>query len=108
MLTAQHAVLPAPGRQFPFVVDLAHDVGAWYGDVLRTKDGGMRTNWTDSVARLETYPPTRFVVEDPNSVCEVGMGFMADADPYADWELTSPVRRLHANHHADQVVDEAS
>ena len=98
VLLAQHAVLPSPQRRFPHVVELPHDVGAWYRDVREAKDSGQRTTWTDQVPRLETYPATTFVVTDPDNICDVGMGFAIDADPYADWELESPVRRTHARH----------
>jgi hypothetical protein len=99
VLDVQHAVLPSLGRQFPQTIELPHDVGAWYRDVLRAKDEGHRTTWPDHVPLLETYGPTSFTIDDPEALCEVGLGFGVDTDPYASWELHSPVARHLASHH---------
>jgi radical SAM superfamily enzyme YgiQ (UPF0313 family) len=100
VLAAQAAVLPGPARSFPDSIEIAHDVGAWYAEVLRAKDAGHRTDWPEHVPHLATYPATSFVVEDPTNLCEVGIGFGVEVDPYANWELTSPVSRVLAAHTA--------
>jgi radical SAM superfamily enzyme YgiQ (UPF0313 family) len=96
VLMAQHLVLPAPGRSFPHQVDLAHDVGAWYRDILMAKDAGHRTTWPDHVEPVASRPPVTFTVDDPDGLCEIGMGFGIEIDPYANWELHSPVARTMA------------
>ncbi len=99
VLAVQRAVLPSIGRSFPQTIELAHDVGAWYRDVLRAKDDGHRSTWPDHVAALETYGPTSFTIDDPDHLCEVGLGFGIDANPHASWELRSPVARHLAGDH---------
>jgi hypothetical protein len=99
VLTVQHAVLPSLGRTFPQTIELSHDVGAWYRDVLAAKDAGHRTTWPDHVAPLETYGPTTFTVDDPDRLCDVGLGFSVDIDPHASWELHSPVARFLSAEH---------
>jgi hypothetical protein len=95
----QHALIPAPGRQFPQVLDLAHDYGAWYASVVRTKDDGQRADWPELVPRLRDLPPAAFTVDDPHEVCTLNIGSTVDGDAYSDWELRSPVARsMPASH----------
>lgn len=98
VLAAQHAVLPAQGRKFPYTIEVGHDVGAWYRDVLKAKDSGHRTDWADHVPPLESYGPASFTVEDPHRLCDIGLGFDTDIDEYLHWELHSPVERTLAAH----------
>ena len=44
VLTVQHALIPAPCREFPLELHLAHDFAAWHAAIVRTKDDGNRTN----------------------------------------------------------------
>jgi hypothetical protein len=99
VLTVQHALIPAPGREFPLELHLAHDFGAWHAAIVRTKDDGNRADWPALVPRLGDLPPASFAVDDPHQVCTLNIGSTVDGDAYSDWELRSPVARsMPASH----------
>jgi hypothetical protein len=99
VLSVQHALIPTPGREFPQVLDLAHDYGAWYACVVREKDAGHRADWPVRVPRLRDLPAASFTVDDPHQVCTLNIGSSVDGDAYSDWELRSPVARsMPASH----------
>jgi hypothetical protein len=82
---AQAAVMPIRGREYPYSIDLAHDVVRWYAEG-REATAGRRP--------LASYGPGRLVVEDP-------LGF--SARPYVhhratrlQWELASPLARARS------------
>jgi radical SAM superfamily enzyme YgiQ (UPF0313 family) len=94
VLAVQHALLPAQERTFPHRLELPHDYAAWHAAMLEAKDGGQRDVWTDLVPRLRSFAPGELVVEDPNQVCQRGLGFRNEDDFTGDWELASPVSRV--------------
>lgn len=93
VLAVQHALLPARNRTFPTQLELPHDFAAWYAAVLEAKDGGHRDDWPSVVPELRTFGPATFVVDDPNDICTVAVGYRNENDYYGDWELRSPVAR---------------
>ncbi|NLD77944.1 MAG: radical SAM protein [Acidimicrobiales bacterium] len=101
VLAVQHAVLPAPGRDLPLKIELAHDYPAWYGSVMKAKDDGHLHDWETVVGRLEDLGPTTFEVDDPHDVASRSMGIGTSLYPYLDWELQSPVARAMPAHHRD-------
>jgi hypothetical protein len=101
VLTVQHALLPARDRRFPVALELAHDYAAWHAAMEDAKDGAHRDDWPDVVPRLRDLPPATFVVEDPNQVCDRGMGYHIIDNLDADWELHSPVARPMPSEHRD-------
>jgi radical SAM superfamily enzyme YgiQ (UPF0313 family) len=77
-LRLQQAIMPAPGRQLPVVVDLPHDFPAYLRDAATPlyRDG--------SAARptqpLQAYGPVRLtVVRDPHGICAEGLHLRGDS-----------------------------
>ena len=104
ILAAQHALQPSRGRSFPQVVELDHDVVAWYNAIVAAKDAGV--DWTTSVPRLGDHGPGLLTVDDLTEVCSLGLGFRIDYDHNVDWELTSPMARsMPARHRSDHALD---
>jgi hypothetical protein len=95
VLTAQHAVLPAVGREFPFVCRLPHDYVAWHRSVLEAKESGPRASWPERVRPLRDHPPGELVVEDPADVCrsKIGGSIESLSMMLVGWELGSPITR---------------
>jgi len=91
---AQLALLPAAGRRFPEVVEVAHDVAAWHAAILDAKGAGRLRDWTEVVAPLRERPAAAFVVDDPDGVCDTRMGINREAALLGmSWELDSPLSR---------------
>ena len=94
VLSVQHALLPARHREFPLTLELEHDYTAWHRAVLNAKDEGQRADWPTQVARLQSFAPGRFSVDDTRGVTDLGLGLSSDA--YAvglSWELDTPIAR---------------
>jgi hypothetical protein len=62
--------------------------------MIEAKDSGQREAWPDVVPRLRSFGPGELVVDDPNQVCQGGLGFRYEDNFTADWELASPVSRV--------------
>jgi hypothetical protein len=83
ILAAQAAVMPTAGRAYPYTVDLPHDVVRWYED-----------GRTGTAKPLKSYPPLRFVVEDP---LDFGpREYTARRATRLHWELASPLAHARA------------
>ena len=54
VLRAQHALLPAQGREFPVAIEVDHDVTAWHAAMVAAKHDGHLHDWPDHVAPLPT------------------------------------------------------
>ena len=95
IITVQHSLLPAAGRQFPDVLELRHDYAAWHRQVLEAREGGHRDDWEHVVPRLSTFGPAQFAVDDPEDVCHnsVGQHMVTLSLTFASFELRSPVAR---------------
>ncbi|MEM7142617.1 MAG: radical SAM protein [Actinomycetota bacterium] len=99
VIAAQHALLPAPRRSFPTIVDLEHDFSAWIETLTAAKLDGHGTDWPQIVPRLSTYGPGRLEVTDPTDVCGSALGQGSAIAAYKDWELASVVARPTPSHH---------
>jgi hypothetical protein len=99
VLAVQHAVLPAPRRQVPLDLELAHDYPAWYRSVMKAKDDGHLHDWETVVERLGDLGPTTMRVDDPFGVIDRNLGIGTTLDPYLDWEMQSPVARAMPAHY---------
>jgi hypothetical protein len=94
-LAVQHAHLPAPGRNFPDVLELEHDFMKWQEVLLASRENGHREDWQDHIPRLSEFGPATLVIQDPNEICLRDIGkhkFVLDAS-LRSWELESPVAR---------------
>jgi hypothetical protein len=99
VLAVQHALLPARDRPFPVEIELAHDYPAWHRAMMDAKIRGFTQSWPDMVPRLCELGPGTFEVQDPDQVCQQGLGFGIDfVDIYENWELASPTRRAVVSH----------
>jgi radical SAM superfamily enzyme YgiQ (UPF0313 family) len=92
-IEAQHALLPAVQRTFPFEVELKHDYGAWHEAVMQAKEAGHLDDWPTVVAPLREFGPGTLLVDDPRGVSQHEMGRTADSNPWDSWDLDSPVSR---------------
>ena len=94
-LAVQHAHLPAPGRQFPHTVALAHDFMAWQQGLLTSREEGHRDDWQDHIPHLSEFGPATLTIYDPNDVCRRDIGYhktVLDMN-LRSWELDSPLAR---------------
>jgi hypothetical protein len=56
-------------------------------------------SWPEMVPRLRDFGPAPFEVDDPDQVCQRGLGFGIDfVDIYENWELASRTRRAVVSH----------
>ncbi len=92
VLRAQHALLPAPDRDFPLDLELDHDYAAWHAAMLDAK-AAVGPDWTEKVPRLVTYPAGRLVVDDPHHVSTQGLGYNIEQGWLDTWDLDSSVAR---------------
>ena len=92
-LAAQLAVLPAFGREFPYVVELDHDFVHWFEVVRQAKISFGPGEWVDHVPALGDLGPVRFEVEDPRGVNRAQVGNTAVGPTVRSWELQSAIRR---------------
>jgi hypothetical protein len=94
VLQVQHALLPARGRRFPTVLDLAHDYAAWFAMVAETRDSGRFHDWDEIVPQLRSLRPGKFTVDDPFDVCTTALGGSLRSLMVENaWDLDSPVSR---------------
>jgi hypothetical protein len=94
-LAVQLAHLPAPGRQFPHVVQLEHDYMAWQDVLLTSREEGHRDDWQDHIPRLSEFGPATLTILDPGDVCRRDIGYHKNVLDMnlRSWELVSPVAR---------------
>jgi radical SAM superfamily enzyme YgiQ (UPF0313 family) len=93
VIQVQLGLLPSRNRQFPEVLELPCDFGAWHAAMIAAKDDGHTGDWPAFTPRLRDMPPGHFPIDDPNQVCILNMGYHVEGDIYSDWELRSPVAR---------------
>ncbi len=107
VLCAQHALLPAPGRSFPCVVDLAHDVTAWHRAVINAKEAGDVSSWERRAPRLREFGPGQLTVKDPLGVCEDLLGIHRELQAFGvNWELDSALSRARLQTQSAMPVDQ--
>lgn len=96
VLRVQHALVPAHGRDFPQVLELAHDYPAWAELVLAAKSE-HRLDWPDHVPDLREFGPTTMSVDDPDGTATSNLGAgLLYKDLGIHWELDAPVTRLRS------------
>lgn len=99
ILAAQHALLPAHGRTFPHVVELAHDVVAWHASMLASKDAGHWRDWQSVVPPLSSFGPGYLEVNDVDGKVTNLLGCHADISAGgANWDMESGIGRVRVDH----------
>lgn len=93
VIRVQLGLLPSRDRQFPEVLELPCDFGAWHAAMIAAKDEGHIGDWPLFTPHLRDMPSGLFPIDDPNQVCTLNMGYHVEGDIYSDWELRSPVAR---------------
>jgi radical SAM superfamily enzyme YgiQ (UPF0313 family) len=93
VMQVQLGLLPSRNREFPEVLELPCDFGAWHAAMIAAKDDGHIGDWPAFTPHLRDMPSGRFPIDDPNQVCTLNMGYHVEGDIYSDWELRSPVAR---------------
>lgn len=94
VLAAQHAIMPAYGRAYPYTVELPHDVVAWHAQILATKGAGHSQDWQAIVPPLSSFGPGRLEVSDANDSvtnmlgCDIGI-----SSGGANWDMDSGIAR---------------
>jgi radical SAM superfamily enzyme YgiQ (UPF0313 family) len=90
----QLAHLPAPDRELPQTLRLAHDYVAWHESMLEARRS-FRDDWERYVPRLREFPPGELEVDDPHDICGtmVGKPLMVMAWNVLGWDMMSPVAR---------------
>lgn len=78
VLALQQFLMPAPGREFPATITLAHDYLAYYRDATRSL---YTTGHAGRPERpLRDHPPATFTVtDDPLHLCDDGLRFAGDS-----------------------------
>jgi radical SAM superfamily enzyme YgiQ (UPF0313 family) len=94
VLQVQRALVPAHGRHYPQILELAHDYPAWAERVVTAKEE-HRLDWPDHVPDLRTLGPATMAVEDPQGATTANLGVgVLFKDLGVHWELDAPVTRL--------------
>lgn len=105
VLAVQRAVLPARNRTMPQTLALRHDYAAWHQTMVETRDNGHHDDWQSIVPPLRDFGPASFTLDDPDRLCEFGVGSAIDGDYYGSFELRTPVARWpHPERRAIQSV----
>jgi hypothetical protein len=72
VIAIQFALMPAPGREFPHVIELEHDYVAYYRSATRTLYTTGKAGVPDAL--LTSYGPASFEVRgDPLGLCTIGI-----------------------------------
>ena len=98
IMLAQHAVLPAHGREFPYVVDMPHDVVAWHKEMLAAKADGHWRDWQLVTPQLSDFPPGRLEVDDVEGAVARGLGCDIEMSSNGvNWDMQSSVSRVRVS-----------
>jgi radical SAM superfamily enzyme YgiQ (UPF0313 family) len=93
VLAVQRAVLPARNRPMPQTSELRHDYAVWHRTMVETRDAGHHDDWHSIVPPLRELGPGSFTVDDPDRICEFGVGSAIEGDFFGSFELRTPVER---------------
>lgn len=98
ILMAQHALLPAHGRVYPFSADLQHDVVAWHSQMLAAKAAGHWRDWQAVVPPLSSFAPGRLDVDDRNGSVTNTLGCDIELSANGvNWDMDSGIARARVD-----------
>ncbi|MGH8977303.1 MAG: B12-binding domain-containing radical SAM protein, partial [Acidimicrobiia bacterium] len=93
-LTVQLGLLPSHDRMLPETLELSHDYGAWFREMVAIKESPERDRWTELLPRLREYGPAQFRIDDPGEVARAAIGCNIELHGFGlNWEFESPIRR---------------
>ena len=95
-LLVNELAMPDDGLSYPLSMRLQHDFMAWF------EDHSARDAQT--AKRLETYPPGRFEVDDPDSMSSIDMDYIQYDSHQFFWELRSPLARAKSVSDAKELA----
>jgi hypothetical protein len=78
----------------PETLELSHDYGAWFREMVAIKESPERDRWTELLPRLREYGPAQFRIDDPGEVARAAIGCNIELHGFGlNWEFESPIRR---------------
>lgn len=98
ILKAQHALLPAHDREFPYAVELPHDVAAWHSQMLAAKEAGHWRDWQQVIPPLWEFGPARFEVSDEGGWVTDMLGCDIElSSAGVNWDMGSDISRARVS-----------
>jgi radical SAM superfamily enzyme YgiQ (UPF0313 family) len=98
ILVAQHALLPAHGRTYPFSVEISHDVVAWHSQMLAAKVAGHWRDWQMVVPPLSAFAAGHMDVNDENGWVTDMLGCDLDLSASGvNWDMESGIARARVD-----------
>ena len=98
ILTAQHALMPAHGRVYPYSVELQHDVVAWHSQMLAAKAAGHWKDWPMVVPPLSEFGTGRLDVNDEGSSVANVLGCHIEmTSAGVNWDMDSGIARARVD-----------
>lgn len=98
ILIAQHALLPAHGRTYPYSVELPHDVVAWHATMLGAKAAGHWRDWQMVVPPLSEFSPGRLDVNDEGGWVTSMLGCdLEQSSNGVNWDMDSGIGRARVD-----------
>lgn len=88
VLRANEAAMPDEAITYPLVLDLSHDIVAWFR--------AHNVRGPVDAPCLAEYPPGRFVVDDPDGMVSIDHEFLQYDSHQYFWELHSPISRTRS------------
>ncbi len=98
ILKAQHALLPAHDREFPYSVELPHDVVAWHDQMLAAKEEGHWRDWQHVIPPLSEFGPGRLEVNDEGGWVTDMLGCDIElSSAGVNWDMDSGIGRARVS-----------
>ena len=94
IIATQKAVLPAYGREYPFKLELKHDVAAWYEQMLAAKAANHWKDWQMVVPPLSEFGPGELEVSDHDGWVTSMLGCDIElSSAGVNWDMDSSIAR---------------
>ncbi len=94
VMTAQKALLPAHGREYPLTVELQHDVAAWYKQMLAAKAANHWKDWQMVVPPLVEFGPGELTVGDHDGWVTSMLGCDIElSSAGVNWDMDTSIAR---------------
>ncbi|MFT5335942.1 MAG: hypothetical protein ACI9GB_003865, partial [Halioglobus sp.] len=98
IMLAQHALLPAFGRNYPATLELQHDVVEWHNQMLAAKAAGHWRDWHTVIPSLSEFSAGRMVVNDVDGwVTSILGGDLKMSSAGVNWDMDSGIGRARVS-----------